>query len=150
MLFTVVGRKTNRVPDRQGGSSAGRIQRPERHQLNLPADAGGTQTVVSDCTDRGRDMAAMMLATTCRGRIVINHRIAGVEIDDVYSDKVAAMIWKTGAAAVPHIGRQILMGIFDTGIDHGHDNRAAIVNMIPGLHGIDIQTGYTRVTTAID
>ena len=61
-------------------------------------------------------------------------------VENRIADEIIAMIRIPCACAIPHVGRQVLVGIINPGIQHRHNVAITVGDVIPCQLGINIIT----------
>ena len=89
------------------------------HELNVPGDTGGAQTVVSaGSDDTGNECAVLVV-------------IHGIRIEGSIVNVDAMDITDSGRGIYPHIIFQVFMFVVDAGIYDGHDDRRSFADGFP-------------------
>jgi hypothetical protein len=120
----------------------------QRHNLNLPTNAGHTDAIVSHAAD---------CPGTMRSMVNIIHRITVIVIEIISIDVIYVTISIIIHASLtvkfrrigPHIGGQIRVGIVHTGINHRHHNLTTSLLDAPSFRRINIRIGRSACLAGI-
>src|SRR5882672_6017140 len=117
-----------------GSAEATSIQKPQRHDFDIPIDAANPHLVSTFSTNDSRAVGSMTVIV--HGIAVICYSVIAVDIVD--SAQVAIMIRSHTRRTRPNIVYQIGVRVFDTAIEDGDYNLIAPFGFGPRLLVADI------------
>src|SRR5262249_24208377 len=115
---------------------AGGVEELERHEADVPIDAGDADAVVADRPDGAGHVGAV--AVVVHGVAVVVHEVVAVDVIDVAVVVVVDAVAGDFAGVGPDVGGQVGVVVVDAALDDGDGDAAGAGGRVPGLGGVDV------------